>query len=469
MKLTVSDIQAVEKHYKFPFKLHQYQLEAIAEAVNKGDTLNRAKVGEGKSVMSIYLALYCSIAYNVEQILITMPPTLLDQWEDFLKQIEGLDDVLVFRGTPAERKAMDLTAHAVVLVSDRILLRDFKRFQDMSKRHTLFIIGDELSLKSSSQTYKCWKELIYRRLRVNPGVHKPYHRFCALNATPISNRDQIYWWCSVFKPSAYPSLKIFKNLHVLKEDNWGNALEYMNLDVMDDNFDGFSVVPTNTNLELPEQVFTKIPYQLSKQHKEVYAQILNAEFEKLDPKIFGAVEAMFSLLQRVVLVPQEYGINIRSPIIDVIDQQLDQMDDDDKVIIYTRHVTVSQMLLNHYKSRAVAVFGKVSKAKKSENIKRFKAGEAELMIANLESLSKGQNLQVANQTIFVELPFRSDTMTQACGRTARQGQRKSTCFYYLPVAKGTIQTQICNKLLNNDMDLRKFNNNKKTLKEFIDG
>ena len=172
------NIRVVEDYFTFPFQLHKYQLETIEEAVKKGSVLNRARVGEGKSVMSIYLGLYYSIVEDVEQILISMPPSLIDQWEEFLGQIEGLTDVLVYRGSPEERKEMDLTSHPVVLVSDRILVRDFKRFTEMGMRHKLFIIGDELSLKSSNQTYKCWKNLIYRRLRVTTGVQT-----CAL---PIS-------------------------------------------------------------------------------------------------------------------------------------------------------------------------------------------------------------------------------------------------------------------------------------------
>ena len=278
--------------------------------------------------MSIYLGLYYSIVEDVEQILISMPPSLIDQWEEFLGQIEGLTDVLVYRGSPEERKEMDLTSHPVVLVSDRILVRDFKRFTEMGMRHKLFIIGDELSLKSSNQTYKCWKNLIYRRLRVTPGVHKPFHRFCALNATPVSKRDQVYWWCSLFRPEHYASQRIFKNLHVAKEDNWGTPLEFMNLEIMDSNFDSLSVIPENTGLELPEKVFTKIPYSLEKKHKELYEAVLNAEFDKLNMDVLGAVDAMFSVLQRVVLVPREFGLDIDSPVIGIINSQLDQMDED---------------------------------------------------------------------------------------------------------------------------------------------
>lgn len=467
--LTVEDLKVVEEYYKFPFTPHNYQYQAILEALNKENALFGARVGLGKTFMSVYLALFCSIKYGVEQILIVMPPALIDQWEEFLLEIKGLEDILVYRGTPAERKEMNLKEHSVTLMSSVIFMKDIKRIEEMGKAHKLFVIGDELSLKSSNQTFKCWKQLIYRRLRVIPGVHLPYHRFCALNATPVSKRDQVYWWCSLFKPILYPSLKMFKNTHVAREDNWGTPLEFMNLELMDSNFDSFSVRPENTNLEMPEQVFTKIPYSLTKEHKKLYDNVLNAEFESLNFNVVGAVDAMFSTLQRVVLVPAEYGLSIRSPVLDIIDQQLDQMDDDDKVILYTRHVVVSQMLAEAYKGRALPYFGKIKKQEKQDNLKRFKNGEAEMMVANMDSLSKGQNLQVANQTICVEMPFRSDTMTQICGRTARQGQKKSTCFFYLPVAKGTIQTQICRNLLANDMDLRKFNNNKKTLLEYING
>lgn len=476
MSVTTEDVLVVEEHFKFPFKLHQYQLQAVADSVNmiQGSVrnlhpLNKAKVGEGKTVMSLYLALYCSIKMDVEQILVIMPPSLIDQWEEFLLSIEGIPGVLVYRGTIEERMGMDLSTHSVVLVSDRIFIRqkDFTRFEKMGKEHKLFIIGDELSLKTSSVTYKSWKRLIFRRLKVTGGIHKPYHYFCGLNATPVSGRGQVYWWCSLFNPSAYISLKTFKRLHVDAEDEWGTPLSFMNLQLMDKNFDAFSIEPKDTNIQMPEQVFTRIPYTLEKKHSKMYDALLAAEFEQFDPSVIGSVDALFSILQRAVLVPSEFGLDIRPPILDIIDRILDQTDDGDKIIVYTRHVVVSKMLLNVYGDRAVGAFGAISRSKKQDNIKRFKAGEAEMVIANLDSLSKGQNLQVANHTIFAELPFRSDVMTQACGRTARQGQQKDTCFFYLPVAKGTIQVQICRNLLNNDMDLRRFNNNPKTLMEYL--
>ena len=236
---------------------------------------------------------------------------------------------------------------------------------------------------------------------------------------------------------------------------------------MDANFDSFSVLPKEVGYQLPESVFVKLPYTLEPAHKKLYGKVADGLLTDLPDDVSElAVDALFATLQRVVLCPSEFGLtSVKPPIFDILDQYLDQIDEDDKMIVYTRHVMVSKMLHEHY-PQSVAVFGGVTNTRKKENIRAFKTGNAELMIANLDSLSKGQNLQVANHTVFAELPFRSDVMTQACGRTARQGQLK-TCFFYLPYAKGTIQEQIYKRLIANDMDLKNFNRNKKTLAEFL--
>jgi len=57
MPLTIEDIKVVEQHYTFPFQLHNYQYVSILEAVTKGDTLERAKAGVGKRIISMYSGL----------------------------------------------------------------------------------------------------------------------------------------------------------------------------------------------------------------------------------------------------------------------------------------------------------------------------------------------------------------------------------------------------------------------------
>ena len=462
----MNQFEQLEQEFRFPFKLHPYQYEAVKEALPHSGWLFREKVGLGKSAISLYLGLYRSLYNDVEQILILCPPMLIDQWVEFLGQVEGIPGCLVYRGTPAERKQMDLKSEAIVIMSYNIFRLDYPKVEKWGKVRNLFIIGDELSLKSANQTYKKFKTLVYRKLRIDPYKDGPKHYFCALNATPVSDRKNVYWWSSIFRPDLYPSLRLFEIQHVAATDHWGQPTAWRGEEEMDKNFDSFSSSPREAQLDLPDTVFAHLPYVLDPRHAKLYKNISEAEFAGLpEDAVQQMIEALFSTLQRVVLLPADYGLDIRPPILDIIDQKLDQLDEEDRLIIYTRHVRVSEMLCQHY-PQAVAVFGGVADKVKKESLRRFKAGEAEIMIANLDSLSKGQNLQVANHTLFAELPFRSDMMTQACGRTARQGQKR-TCFFHIPVAKKTIQTQIWKRLLANDMDLRNFNRNKKTLKEFL--
>ena len=461
-----NNIKVIEKDFVLPYKPHTYQYDTVTRASELQCVLLNDKVGLGKSVMSLMLGLFHAVQNDVQQIMILVPPALLDQTADLYRSVKGIDEILIYRGTPAERKKLDIENAAVFLMSYNIFRSDFNRIQRIGSKRKLFILADELSLKSMGSTYKKLKTLLYRKLRLS-NTDRPYHYLCGCNATPLSHREQIYNWCSIFEPSYYPSYRLFELAHVAKLDYWGKVEEWRETELMDNNFNSFCVESRDVDLELPESVFTRIPYKLDKKHAALYKDVAEAEFELLPEDLHeAAAEAYFSTLQKVVLVPKEFGLDIKSPILDIIDTYLDQLDDSDSVIIYTRHVAVSQMLSEYYKDRCVSYFGLVGKAKKAEGLVRFKSGEAQIMIANLDSLGRGSNLQVANHTIYAEYPFRSDIHTQANGRTARQGQKK-TCYFQFPLARGTIQEQILDRLLENDVDLLKFNRNKKALKEML--
>lgn len=459
-------IKIVEEEYTFPYTPHNYQYDTVSRAADKQCVLMIDKVGLGKSVMSLYLGLFHAVANDVEQIMVLAPPSLLDQTAEFISSVKGIDAVTVYRGTPAQRKKINIESSPVFLMSYNIFRSDFNRVQRIGNKRKLFILADELSLKSMGATYKKLKMLMYGKLRLTL-ADEPKHYLCGANATPLSGREQIYNWCSIFDHRLYPSHRLFELAHIEKLDYWGKVEEWADIELMDSNFNSFCVESQGVDLEIPESVYTEVPYSLEKRHMELYRDIAEAEFKLLPESLHEqAAEAYFSVLQKVVLVPKEFGLDIKPPILDIIDTYLDQLDEDDSVIIYTRHVSVSKMLSEYYADRCVACFGSVSKEKKAEGLVRFKKGEAKIMIANIDSLGLGHNLQIANHTICAELPFRSDRMTQMCGRTARQGQKKTT-FFRFPLAKGTIQGDIYRRLQDNDEDLLKFNRNKKSLKEFV--
>lgn len=458
-------INELKKHFTFPFDPHDFQEMALAEITMRDCGLLKFKVGLGKTFTSILAALYYSLEAGIEQILILCPPILLDQWYDFLNTITGIPDICLYRGTPGERSLMDLE-DSVILVSYNIFRgkNDHKKFIQMAKKRNLCIIADELSLKSlKSQTYRKIKQLLYRKLRITTG-DRPFHKLIALNATPLSDLSQVYNWCSLFAPGLYGSKRLFELAHVAKQDHWGNVTEWINEDVMGRNMGLFSV-DTDKDVKLPPLVETVVPYELSIPHRKLYWEVEQAELDNLpEEKIELALNSMFSTLQRLVLVPSEFGLDIVSPVMEFIDGYLDQLGDDG-ILIYTRHVIVSEMIAKLVPDCA-AIYGGVSKAVRETAFNDLKSGKIKRLVGNIESLGTGLNLQMLNHVIFVELPFRDDKLTQSIGRLHRQGQQ-NTCFASYPMAKSTLQYQIYYKLLKNQEDLSRVLKTKRDVKAFL--
>lgn len=450
--------------YGLPLKPHSYQEEGAIEIVKNDCTLVKYKVGKGKTLVSVLAALHYAMTKGVSQIWVLVPPILADQWYEFLSQVSDIPSVLNYRGTPLERADMTMD-ESVIIVSYNIFRgkRDFKRFIALAKQETLCIIADELSLKSlKSQTYRKLKQIIYRKMRVGAG-DEPYHKLIALNATPISDLSQVYNWCALLSPGLYGSKRLFDAAHVEKEDNWGNVLEWKNENLLLENMEYISV-DTDVEVELPPLVETVIPYRLSKQHMKLYLEVQAAELEALpEDKIELALRSMFSTLQRLVMVPSEFGLDIRPPILDFLEGYLDQCKDEG-VLLYTRHVSVSELI-----SQALgvpAIFGKVKGEERTRIIAGLNDGSETKVLGNMDSISHGLNFQMLNHLVFLELPFRADKLTQCIGRVHRQGQQ-TTCYANYPIAKGTIQESIYYKLLKNDKDLSPFLNTKRHIVDFL--
>ena len=223
---------------------------------------------------------------------------------------------------------------------------------------------------------------------------------------------------------------------------------------------------THKQVKLPPIITKEIPYTLSAKHWKLYKDVTEAELEALpEDKMELAVNSMFSTLQRLVVAPEEFGLMIKSPILDYLDSYLGQIGDEG-VILFTRHKVVSKMLMD-YVPDSQAIYGDLTKKTKDKAMEDVKSGKCKRLIANMDSVATGVNLQMLNRIVYIELPFRDDKFTQATGRIHRQGQ-SSTCFIDIPLAKNTIQEQIYFKLLKNKENLKKILQDRSALNNFLD-
>ena len=103
-------------------------------------SLNRYEVGGGKTVVSTAVSLMNGSDVTVVAVL----PVLIPPWVRWLTRLQHAQGpVLEYRGTPKERKLMDLKAPRWIVMSHAILRTDFDRIYEELKGKSLDLIVDE--------------------------------------------------------------------------------------------------------------------------------------------------------------------------------------------------------------------------------------------------------------------------------------------------------------------------------------
>ena len=76
-----------------------------------------------------------------------------------------------------------------------------------------------------------------------------------------------------------------------------------------------------------------------------------------------------------------------------------------------------------------------------KDLKAYETDSSTVTLVQYQAGAMGLNLQKARRVIYYSLPERSDLFEQSRKRIHRIGQ-KSTCFYYIPLTTGSIETSI---------------------------
>lgn len=104
-----------------------------------------------------------------------------------------------------------------------------------------------------------------------------------------------------------------------------------------------------------------------------------------------------------------------------------------KTLIFTSYVDVvkeTEKYLAGQGIKSVTIYGENNKYR-DELIKQFEEDDSiEVCIASFDSLKEGYPMLMANQTIFMNAPFRDYELTQAVARTWRTGQ-DTECFFWM--------------------------------------
>ena len=455
-------------YHKFPFALREDQGEDVENLYPFQRVGIFNEVGTGKTAVATALAL----AWDRDHTFVLMPPILLRQWRNWLESLHGVGTVLLYRGTPAKRQALDLRNAKWILTSIQMFKSDLEHIRkQLGDRSTTVAVDEGHCIKNPGS-----------------GNHKAVRDFSAgqnlivMTGTPVSSPGDAFGYIKLKTPSVYRSMGHFENVHVEERDFFGNVTKWQNLDMLNRNLMLQSTRRLSRevlkHLKLPNYI--PITYDLAPAHLKLYEQL--AEEQLLLLPDGGKIDAtsatrLYNALQQIVCNWAHFSGDPTcvANIFELIDAVADEIDlanpAASKLIIFTYYRMTSKAVAAHMeKLGAVACYSDISPAQQEKNIARFLEDPAcRVIVAQPGSGGAGWNPQhVCREVLWVEEPVVPLHFVQGVGRVDRDGQ------LYVPnirlaIAQGTIQTRLHQNLLKKDTLANKVQGGFMDLREAIHG
>lgn len=446
--------EIVTKHYRFPFPLRPYQVEAVNELSPLDASALWWKPGLGKTAGATATALYKLITGSAQKVLVIIPPILHVTWGKWLRQVTHADGralkVLHYEGGPTKRAALNLNDAEFIIVGIQIFKKDYERFEALEMSTRLHVICDEAqSLKSvSSDNHKKYRAL----------THNTSHQL--LSGTPITSSPvDGYAMCKLKSPIIYRNLNQFLRIHVAALDFYNKPVEWHNLDLLADNMAINAKFASKEEhlADLPEKIISTLEYDLDPAHLKLYQKMLDDQILKLpdNQKIdLTQVTALYHAMGQVIMGWDHFtgDASKKAQGWNIVEEVLDELGAG-KLMLFCTYKRTNAAVTQRYAEKygAVAVYGDISPAQKNANIARFIEDPACRLITIQTTSAQGlDGLQdVCSDCLFLETPTLASQFEQALSRLDRSGQRKSVTVR-LAIARKTVQQHLLLRLLHNE-------------------
>lgn len=440
--------ELVKQHYDLPFELYPFQIEAVEAHAEQRHSALYLEPGLGKTVTSIVTALFKLINNPKMKILVVMPPILLPNWRKnfgyFKSKTTGKPlNTLMYRGTPAQRKAMVLTDHDVVLVGNEIFKKDYDRFlREFGHLHVHVIRDEAQSIKNvSTDNYKKFREFTMEQtLQLLTGT--------PLTASPLD----AYAYIKLVNPYAYKTLYQFTSMHVAEVDFFKKPTKWVNMDLLERNLLTNATRKTKEDVlkDLPPCITNIIEYDLSPKHMSLYNRLATEEMLKYeDGSKFDAasVQALWHALQQLVVNYEHFsGEENATDVapIDLVEEVLDEIAPG-KLIVFSHYKMTNRLLMSKFaeKYNAIGIWGEMSAKQKEASLEKF-IDDPTCRLGILQAKAAGVGLDglqaVCSDVLYLEVPQTPADFDQSRSRVYRDGQRLPVNCR-VAVANGTLQVR----------------------------
>ena len=400
-------------------------------------------MGLGKTIQILAAILFYKERNKLENrpSLIIVPPTLISNWENEIKNITPELSYYIYHGS---NRTYPLEEYDIILTSYGVVRLDLDLFLD--ETWLLCVIDEAQNIKNpNTEQTKAIKS-------VNATTK------IALTGTPIENKLMDYWSIFDFVHKGYLSTKDdFKRQFVMPIEKLEDEETLHELRTIAKPF-VLRRLKTDDDIkkELPEKFINDIYCTLSKKQVKLYNAILEEIFFDIENskgiQRKGIILKILTALKQTCNHPAQF-LAIKNPkisesgkmelLVNILENILDN---DEKVIIFTQYVEmgklIQQLISKKFKQEVLFLHGSQTREEKTRIIDTIQEDENfKNFVAPHKTGGTGLNMTAAQNVIHYDLWWNPAVENQATDRVHRIGQENDVMVYRF-ITKGTLEETI---------------------------
>ena len=415
--------EAVLSRFDVPFPPYPFQRSDIDRLAPEPKTGLYYDPGLGKTSTATLCALYKFLTGETNVVIVVVPPVIIHGWCRYLKSIKAKNgaevNVVAYKGTPAERKKLDLSKAHFVVLSMAIFKKEHEAVVAKLKANArIHLIVDEAHCLKDVGTanYKTVRDFAMDRT------------LQLLTGTPMNKPEDAYAYTKLIAPHLYRNLNDFNMLHVVEVDFYKKPCKYGNLDMLQANFKVNAARATKEEVlvHLPPLTIQVMEYDLASAHLKLYRQLVEQKLleyddgTKLDATQAGA---LWHALGQIVMNWGHFAQDedLLSAGFEVLDEVLDELGDR-KLVVFSHYKMTNRLIRERYK--CASVYSEITD--KQKEIDRF-INDPKCRIINMQPGSGGVGVDglqhVCSDVLYLEPPITPSHLTQSLSRVYREGQK----------------------------------------------
>ena len=459
--------------YRYKTKPYAHQLKALKKSWAQKNYALFMEMGTGKSKVLVdnIAMLYDNGA--IRGALIVAPKGVYKNWDQIEFPVHLPDHVehtkVLWEANITKKKQTELDTLFDGKEELKILIMNVEAFstsKGLDFAHSFLniflgraLIGIDESTTIKSPTAKRTKNIL------TIGELAKYRRI--LTGSPVTKSPlDLYSQCEFLDPwllghNSYYSFRA-RYANMVKRNFGGRSVQlvtsYRRLDELGDKLDDFSYrVLKEDCLDLPEKVFTKRIVELSKEQKEIYAQLKETALAFTeDGKVMSTVNVMTQLMRLHQVTCGTFKADdgtVKHLPNNRIQALMDCLEETDgKVIIWATYREDIKKIVESLKkaygeASTVEYHGGVDATLRQEHIAQFQQekGPTRYFVGNPQTGGYGITLTAANTVIYFSNSYDLEKRLQSEDRAHRIGQTGSVTYVDL-IAENTIDERIVKAL-----------------------